>query len=230
MKLLLFLLFSGLCLFAAANDTTSVKPIERSAKNSFYISFGMPLFTDAYTTRRNLSLALGYHYRFLRSFAIEPFYLYAQSNNFPDFFADKVKLDQYIRDNISMQKPSEWTEVYVHSIGARLHFAFINNPRWYFTFNFAMGYFASESAIHFLTTMRPVEPFDYVAAFHQRRNYGWFSMPGLMLKRNLGNKFSVGIHLAGYFIRWPENGALTLVDLPVLPNHWNATITFGRAF
>ncbi|HSV77127.1 MAG TPA: hypothetical protein VLH37_08885 [Bacteroidales bacterium] len=230
MKLLLTLLLSGLTLLAVAQDVPENQSTTKPERSHFSISAGIPTFVDAFSWKRTFSLSLGFQYRFLRSFAIEPFYLYAQNNDFPDFFDDKVKLDLYIRDNIRMNKFSEWKEIFLHSFGARLHFAFINNPRWYFTFNFAMGYYVSESASHFLTSMRPSYPFDYIAAFHQRRNSGWFSMPGLMLKRNLGNRFSLGIHLTGYFFRWPENGALSPADMPVLPEHWNASITFGRAF
>ncbi|HAJ99916.1 MAG TPA: hypothetical protein DCM62_07815 [Bacteroidales bacterium] len=198
-------------------------------RSLFSISAGIPTFVDAYSWKRTFSLSLGFQYRFLRSLAIEPFYLYAQNNSFPDFFNDMVKLDRYIRDNLSMSKRPQWEEIYLHSFGARLHFAFINNPQWYFTFNFAMGYFESESATHSLTSVVHAYPFNYVATFHQRRNYGWFTMPGLMLKRNLGNRFSLGIHLTGYFfidtrdIWFPK-------DKPVFPNHWNTSITFGRAF
>jgi hypothetical protein len=232
MKLLLTLLLGGFTLLAAAQDEPQNQETREFDRNVLYISMGKPLFTDVglIGLKRNFSFSLNYQYRFLRSLAIEPFYLYAQNNSFPDFFDDKVRLDRYIRDNIRMSKFSEWKDIYLHSFGARLHFAFINNPRWYFTFNFAMGYYVSESASHFLTSVVQGYPFNYVAAFHQRRNSGLFSMPGLMLKRNLGNMFSVGIHLTGYFFRWPENGTLSPANMPVLPEHWNASITFGRAF
>jgi hypothetical protein len=241
MKLHLSLLFSGLCLYAAAQDTTSVQPNERGGKNSFYISFGKPLFTDAFITKRNFSLALSYHYRFIRSFAIEPFYLYAQNNSYPNFFGNQAELDRYIR---SMTGPNmlyaTWDEVYTHSLGARLHFAIINNQRWYFSFNFASGYFSSLSSKHYLSDLlyelhfHPglPEP-DFVVTYyrtrqHSRWNNGVFIMPGLLLNYQTRNGFLFGLHLTGYFFN--EREPLTLEAKPVFPNHWNASLVFGKSF
>jgi hypothetical protein len=234
MRTIIVLFLNCLYLVTTAKDTTSIHPVQDYEKKAVLFSLGRPLFTDAFTRKRNISFSLNYQYRFLKSFSLEPFYLYAQNNSYPSFFSDEAKLDRYIR---SMEEPeyfyASWDEVYTHSLGLRLHFSFIHNPRWYFSFNFATGYYFSLSSLHSLSffeyTIPPYQVTNYGTSYYRRWNKGLFIMPGLLLNYSTKNRYSFGIHLTGYFfndtkeIWYPE-------DMPVFPNHWNASLVFGKTF
>ncbi len=236
MKTIIVLFLNCLYLVTTAKDTTSIRPVQDYEKKAVLISLGKPLFTDAFARKRNISLSMSYQYHFMKSFSLEPFYLYAQNNSYPSFFNDEEKLDRFIR---SMEDPemfyvyAMWDEIYTHSLGLRFHFSFVHNPRWYFSFNFATGYFFSLSSTHSLSYIYynwpSFEITDYGTNYHRRWNKQLFIMPGVMLNYNTKNRYIFGLHLTSYFFKdtkeiwFPE-------DLPVFPNHWNASLVFGKAF
>ncbi len=234
MKKLLIILSSCIYILSPAQDSSVIQPKQNFEKNALLVSLGKPLFTDAYLKKRNISLSMSYQYRFMKSFSLEPFYLYAQNNSYPSFFSDARKRDNYIRamKEIDLFYAS-WDNVYTHSLGIRLHFSFIHNPRWYFSFNFATGFYFSLSSLHSLSffeyTFPPYQVTNYGTNYYKRWNKGLFIMPGLLLNYSTKKLYFFGLHLTGYFFN-DTNEIWLPEDMPVFPNHWNASIVFGKAF
>jgi hypothetical protein len=235
MKTIIVLFLNCLYLVTAAQDSKAIHTVQDYEKKALLISPGKPHFTDAFTSKRNISLSMSYQYRFMKSFSLEPFYLYAQNNSYPSFFNDEEKLDKFIR---SMEDPemfyiyANWDEIYTHSLGLRFHFSFVHNPRWYFSFNFATGYYLSLSSIHSLSffeyTFPPYQITNYGTDYYRKWNRGLFIMPGILLNYSTKNRYIFGLHLTGYFFN--EKKDWSLEDMPVLPNHWNASLVLGKAF
>jgi len=204
MKKLFIILSSCLYILSSAQDSSVIQPIKNFEKNALLISLGKPLFTDAYLRKRNVSLSMSYQYRFMKSFSLEPFYLYAQNNSYPSFFGDEDKLDNYIRAMKEIDPfYASWDNVYTHSLGIRLHFSFIHNPRWYFSFNFATGYFLSMSSQHSLSffeyTFPPYQVINYGTNYYKRWNRELFIMPGLLLHYSTKKMYLFGLHITGFF-------------------------------
>ena len=155
-KRFLTVLFVGMCLHVSGSEPERWEWGSETRVHSLFLSMGKPLFTSKTTPQKNFfSFSAHYQYRISSSFAIVPFYLYSQSDGFPDFFNDKQKLDALIRQKrpyLAMDIV-DYQNIFTHSVGLRLHFAFIDNRRWYLTFNLAGGYFISESSMHSLPTV-----------------------------------------------------------------------------
>ena len=241
LKKFLTVVFVGMCLQVSGSEPDRWEWGSETREHALFLSVGKPLFTGKTTPQKNFfSFSAHYQYRISSSFAIEPFYLYSQSDCFPDYFNDKQKLDALIRQRRSYLAMDivDYQNIFTHSVGLRLHFAFIDNRRWYLTFNLAGGYFISESSMHSLPTVMfnwdlitgDAWIIDYIAEYIQGvRHDGFFTMPGVQLQYIFGNGYFVGLDIYKYAF-WPTKPAWDHRYMPVAPDMWNAAITFGIRF
>ena len=241
LKKFLTMLFVGMCLQVSGSEPDRWEWGSETREHALFLSVGKPLFTGKTTPQKNFfSFSAHYQYRISSSFAIEPFYLYSQSDGFPDFFNDKQKLDALIRQKrpyLAMDIV-DYQNIFTHSVGLRLHFAFIDNRRWYLTFNLAGGYFISESSIHDIKSSRfemdiitgDVWIIDYTTEHIQGvRHDGFFTMPGVQVQYIFGNGYFVGLDIYMYAFLHNKQ-AWDFRKLPLFPDKNNAAIVFGRRF
>jgi hypothetical protein len=207
---------------------------EKNKKQFFFIGIGKPWFPDKDHNLKNYTLSINYQNRFAESFALEGFYTYAQSNNYPSFINNPQQLDQFLR----AQKRNDilfnsfWSEIYTHSIGAKIHFSFVNNKKFFFSFNFSSGMMFSKSSIHnvlsFEYNQQTGAIINYTNEFLKDTDAQIFYGPGLQFQYTLPSNYIIGLEAMGYFARQKEkNGIITI---PVITNYYNLSILVGKKF
>ncbi len=209
---------------------------EKVEKQIVFVGIGKPLITDIniYQSKRNYSLSINYQYRFSDSFALEGFYAYAQSNNYPSFINNSQQLDQFLKSQKQNEiyENSLWSDIYNHSLGAKIHFSFVNNKKIYFSFNLSGGMLFSKSSIFSLSSIQfnhqTGEIVNYTSEIIKDTESQIFHGLGLQFQYTLSKNYIIGIETAGYFSKQKEkNGIITI---PVISNYYNASILFGKKF
>jgi len=202
-------------------------------KQLIYVSLGKPIFTTGYSSKTDYCVSLNYQNRFSKSFALEGFYTFANSNNFPSFFDNPVELDTYLRSQIDFDifSNSLWAKISVHSIGAKIHYAFINNDKWFFSFNLSGGVFFSKSSDHLLEswgTDSEGRILRYTNSIRKGNISGLFYEPSLQLQRTFRQQYLIGLKLGAHLIRETDN--MTVENAPVLPIYYNLSLLLGKHF
>lgn len=230
MKKLLFLfffLYSNIGFAFGARGESSNAFVPQTA-----LSFGIGknAFMDTWKYQRNPSFTVGYRKQYFKSFAFEAFYQYAQNNNFPDFFDDPNKLHSFILTGGFWDDSATWDEIYHHSLGIKSHFVLSGGERLYFSTYLAVGAYTSWSSFHRRTEARfsDNQMLEYKTEHIKKRNNGLFYMPGLQLNYQIFRKYFLGFDLSLFLFIDLENLDLyTSYDYPVLPEYYNASLTFG---
>jgi len=207
---------------------------EKKEKQVFFIGIGKPWFPDKDYNLRNYTLSINYQNRFSESFALEGFYIYAQSNNYPSFINNPQQLDQFLRS----QKRNDilfnlfWSDIYTHSIGAKIHFSFVNNKKFFFSFNFSSGMVFSKSSIHNVVSLEYNQQtgaiINYTNEFLRDTDTQIFYGPGLQFQYTLPRNYIIGLEAMGYFARQKEKNRI--ITIPVITNYYNLSILVGKKF
>lgn len=207
---------------------------EKIEKQIVYVGIGKPRFTDKEHDLRNYALSVNYQNRFAESFAIEGFYTYAQSDNYPSFINNPQQLDQFLRGQkyYDILFNSLWSDIYTHSIGAKIHFSFVNNKRFFFSFNFSGGIIFSKSSSFILNSFgfdsQTGSIINYTNEFLKDTDTQIFYGPGLQFQYTLPKNYIIGIEATGYFSKQKEKGGI--ITIPVISNYYNLSILFGKKF
>ena len=157
------------------------------------IGIGRPYFTDKEIDQRNVSLNVRYQHRLLKAFSYDLYYMYAQSNNYPTFRNDPNRVDAFLMSQTdwNIVWNSLWSEVYSHFLGAKLHFAFANNEKWYVSANFATGIHSTKSSLHLVEEWNydhsTGEMLSYENSYLNDITTGWFTAPGLSVSRTVSH-------------------------------------------
>lgn len=214
---------------------------ENHPRNAMFITLGKPLHYNLLVGAdcpylRNFSFSAHYKTKLFGFLSIEPFYMFARSNNFPRFFDDEQKRHDYIMStNRNIFPLHKWERVYTHSIGLRLHYNFVDNDRWFFSFNVAGGLLTTESSYFevyasFIYYPPPFRVFSYETSSKMNvRHSGFFYMPGIQLRRYLMNNFFVGVDFYLQYFPWRDDFA-TRKGMPAMPHNWNFGLILGRSF
>lgn len=223
-----FLLFYCIILFAGIARGGS--PDDYDPQTTLNFGIGKNAFTSSWEYQRNPSFTVGYSKQYFKSFAFEAFYQYAQNNNFPDFFDDPNKLHSFMLTGGFWDDSATWDEIYHHSLGIKTHFVLSGGERLYFSTYLAVGAYTSWSSFHRRTEARfsDNQMLEYKTEHIKKRNNGLFYMPGLQVNYQIFRKYFLGIDLCLLqFIDFENRGLYTTYDFPVIPNYYNASLTFG---
>ncbi len=202
-------------------------------QKSIFISIGKPWHPDMTSNLKNVSLSLNYQNRFAESFAYELSYTYSQSNSFPKFFNNSQQLNDYLlsQNGFDIVFNSQWSDVFTHSFGLKMHYAFINNKKWFFSFNIAGGYFFTKSSSHeiddFFYNSQSGEIINYENSIDKGKTSDVFYSPGIQLNYTLPKNFIIGLDFIYYRVNIKDSIYSTF---PVIPDYYNIAIIFGKKF
>jgi len=207
---------------------------EKNKKQILFIGAGSPVFMDKDRALNNYAFSINYQNRFSESFALDGFYSYAQSNNYPGFINNSQQLDQFLRNlkNSEIFERTLWSSIYTHSIGAKIHYSFVNNNKFYFSFSYSGGIIFSKSSIFNLKSIEynPATGsiLNYTDEISKDTDTQLFYGPGLSFQYTLPKNYIVGFEATGYFAKQKESGGL--ITIPVITDYYNLSILFGKKF
>ncbi len=233
MKKILLLFLFLFCIIGFAGIARGESTDDYVPYTTLSFGIGKNAFTDSWDYQRNSSFMVGCRKQYFKSFAFEAFYQYAQNNNFPDFFDDPDKLHTFILDGGFWDFNSTWDEVYNHSLGLKTHFVLSGSGRWYVSAYLAGGAYTSWSSYHTHTeaVYWDDQMVEYTREHIKKRNNGLFYMPGLQVNYQIYGKYYLGLDLGLFrFIDLESLDLYTSYDYPVLPEYYNASLTFGIKF
>lgn len=218
-RLLVFLFFilSGLNSFS------------QSQNRNITLGFGKPFFGDALRNENNLSLTIEYENRFAQSFAYSLFVMYARNESYPAFYNNTAKLESFLYK----QDPDAvfflpWSEVSTLAGGIKLHYAFVNNSKWFFSFYLGTGLLNSKSSAFYVSqvdfTGNQITYLDYKQVSGDASAI--FLSPGLTLDFMFSKNFFVGFDIN--ILEYRDSKKVN--DLPVLPGFFNIGLSLGKKF
>ncbi|MBN2639429.1 MAG: hypothetical protein JXR65_10150 [Bacteroidales bacterium] len=200
---------------------------------SIYFSIGKPSFPDVFKNEKNISFGVHYQNRFSESFAYEVDYQYAQSDSYPDFFSDSHELNSYLLSQHSWDifSNSLWSKIQSHSIGIKLDYLFVNNQEFLFGFNLGLGYLFSSSSLydvyHWSYYVETGEIISYESETENGNMNKFYYSLGIQFQYTFYKKFLIGIR-PEYLM--PFERSKVYVGVPLIPNYFNLSITFGKRF
>jgi hypothetical protein len=169
-----------------------------------FIGVGAPLVVGMFFEDRQINLEAGVVYKLFPALAIEGRYTYTQGNQIPNYHRDYDKMFEFLSKN-----ESKWfaglNSMYLHSIGPKIHYTFVSNPKWLFSFSMASGISFANSSRFSLKSFKysynsgtgESTLVEYEGDFINEKETGIFFSPELNLHRQLSEKyifkFSTGV-------------------------------------
>lgn len=206
---------------------------QTESKNKFFNLYtGKPWFPDKDYNLHNFSIGMGFQNRFSESFAYEGYYTFSQSNNYPNFFDNKTTLNGYLlsQKDYDIVFNSLWSDVYVHNLGLKIHYAFINNPKWFFSFNLAGGFSFSKSSKHEILNWTYNEEDGQMLAYENTvlkdKLSNFYFSPGVQVSHLIYKEYHLGLDFS--FVNVPDTDKT--LSAPVLPLYYNASLILGKKF
>lgn len=224
-----FLLFfiSSNCLFA-----------QNRLKSNLFLGIGRPTHPDMDFNENRLLLSLNYRHNFSKVLNWSVFIQRTSANSELDFINDKPRLLDYVNSSDKFGIGGRWSSIETYSIGTSLNLVFINKVKHYFSLNFGVGFYTSNSTsqffkeISFTTVTSPEgelissEITDFVVETDKATKTEPFIMPSLQYQYIFKNNYILGVGVD--LLLDQDSDAIT--SHPVLANFYSFNIHFGKAF
>lgn len=199
---------------------------------SVYLSIGKPWYSDKINNLNNFSLGVNYQNKFSQSFAFEIVFEYAQSNNYPHYYKNSMKLNQFLInqkfDDIFLN--SQWSKINDFNLGGKICYLFVNNDRFLFDFNAGFGFLLSKSSNHNLQTWTFIEETGQIISYENSinsDNYNEFYYSfGLQFQYSFYKDYFIGLNP---YLFLPLDNEKTQ-SIPVFPSRYSLTLNFGKKF
>lgn len=182
--------------------STIVVFAQENKERSWFIGLGKPYFPNNFNSSENsISFSLGFKKELSDSFSLETLYTYAKADDLPDFYNNSEVLDQYLL-NGGVLGFTDWCNIQNHFIGAGIHFSFVNNEKWFFSFKLNGGMVYSKSNTFFVSEFS----YDPVTAeilwyksekLHEQLTTFYFE-PGFQTHYSIYKDYFIGMDLGMY--------------------------------
>jgi len=202
-------------------------------KHEIFLSKGALTFTDKYVNDNKFSLGTHYLNKTFNSFSFEGYLEYAQSNNLPNFVDNKSQLEVFVKsktkDNIV--ESTSWSSIRYLGLGTRVHYTFVNNNKFFFSFFGGIGYHYYNSKLflirEYFYKKDTGQIIDFESELISEKDSSFFTTLGLRFTYAIQKKYTVGI-LANYHATLVNDANFS--NILLLTNNYNLAFTIGKQF
>lgn len=202
-------------------------------KHEIFFSKGELTFTDKDINANKFSLGTHYLNKTYKSFGFEGYLEYAQSNNLPNFLDKKDQLEAFVKSKTkaNIVESTLWSSIRYLGLGTRVHYTFINNNNFFFSFFGGVGYHYSEAKVFFLNrftyNQNTGQVIDFDSELLREKDSSFFTSVGLRFTYAIQKKYTVGI-LANYHAVLVNDANFS--NILLLTNNYNLAFTIGKQF